>query len=182
MTETTQTVFAPSVIVAEDALGENPTTFSRSQGNIQQDLLFNSPIDEMDGDEAKQIALIAAQAADDRKGEQIVVVQVTAVSYLADYFVVVSGFSPVQVKAIARAIQDEVLENCGRSILRQEGFAEGRWILQDYGDVVVHVFMPQEREYYNLEAFWGHGEKVNWRSLVSLEGLSTRLSKESEKI
>ncbi|MFZ4666768.1 MAG: ribosome silencing factor [Prochlorotrichaceae cyanobacterium] len=169
MTETTQTAFAPSVVVDEDALGENPTTLSRSQGNIQQNILFTSPIDEVDGEEAKQIALIAAQAADDRKGEQIVVVKVTAVSYLADYFVVVSGFSPVQVKAIAHAIADEVLENCGRSILRQEGFAEGRWILQDYGDVVVHIFMPQEREYYNLEAFWGHGEKIDWRSLVRIE-------------
>lgn len=114
-------------------------------------------------DAALQLALIAAQAADDRKADNIRIVQVTAVSYLADYFVVASGFSPVQVKAIARAIEGSVLEHCDRSVLRQEGLSEGRWILQDYGDVVVHLFMPQEREYYNLEAFWGHGQMVDWQ-------------------
>jgi len=111
-------------------------------------------------DEALQVALVAAHTADDRKAANIRVVQVTAVSYLADYFVVASGFSPVQVKAIARAIEAAVQEHCDRSVLRQEGLAEGRWVLQDYGDVVVHLFMPQEREYYNLEAFWGHGQAL----------------------
>ncbi|MEY2978895.1 MAG: ribosome silencing factor [Prochlorotrichaceae cyanobacterium] len=118
-------------------------------------------------DEALQIALVAAQAADDRKAENIRVVQVTAVSYLADYFVVVSGFSPVQVKAIARAIEAAVESDCGRSVLRQEGLAEGRWVLQDYGDVVVHIFMPEEREYYGLEAFWGHGQILDWQAQMS---------------
>lgn len=114
-------------------------------------------------DETLRLAKVAAQAADDRKAANIRLVQVTAVSYLADYFVVASGFSPVQVKAIARAIEAAVLEQCDRPVLRQEGLSEGRWILQDYGDVVIHVFMPQEREYYNLEAFWGHGQVLDWQ-------------------
>lgn len=117
-------------------------------------------------DGALQVALVAAQAADDRKAANIRVVQVTAVSYLADYFVVASGFSPVQVKAIARAIEAAVQEHCDRPVLRQEGLSEGRWILQDYGDVVVHLFMPQEREYYNLEAFWGHGQPLDWQAQI----------------
>ena len=154
MTETIPTVVHSSLVV-ERATEMSPPPLSPFQARVSGNR-----------DEAEQIALIAAQTADDRKGDQIVVVQVTAVSYLADYFVVVSGFSPVQVKAIARAIEDAVLERAGRSILRQEGLGEGRWILQDYGDVVVHIFMPQEREYYNLEAFWGHGEKIDWRSLI----------------
>jgi ribosome-associated protein len=118
-------------------------------------------------DSALQVALVAAQAADDRKADNIRVVQVTAVSYLADYFVVASGFSPVQVKAIARAIEAAVQEQCDRAVLRQEGLSEGRWILQDYGDVVVHLFMPQEREYYNLEAFWGHGQALDWQAQIA---------------
>lgn len=115
---------------------------------------------------ASTLAFTAAAAADDRKGENIIVVQVSQVSYLADYFVVVSGFSPVQVRAIAQAIEDAVEQRCQRSLLRKEGLREGRWVLQDFGDVVVHIFMPQERDYYNLEAFWGHGERIPWSNLA----------------
>jgi ribosome-associated protein len=120
-------------------------------------------------DDSLEITLAAVQAALDRKGSQIRVVKVTAVSYLADYFIVISGFSPVQVKAIARAIEDAIFTQYHRHPCHQEGLGEGRWVLQDYGDVVVHVFMPSEREYYNLEAFWSHGETIDWEGLLSNE-------------
>jgi ribosome-associated protein len=115
----------------------------------------------------RSMALAAAQTADDRKGVDITVLQVTAVSYLADYFVIVTGFSPVQVKAIARAIEDALAESWDCHPLRTEGKAEGRWILQDYGDLIVHIFMPQEREFYNLEAFWNHAEQIPFEPRVS---------------
>lgn len=111
---------------------------------------------------SKQLAITIAQTADDRKGADISVLKVGEVSYLADYFVVVTGFSSVQVRAIARAVEDKVLEQHQRLPLRTEGQGDGSWVLQDYGDVIVHIFMPEEREFYNLEAFWGHAEKISF--------------------
>jgi ribosome-associated protein len=61
---------------------------------------------------------------------------------------------------VARSIEEAVAESYQRAPLRTEGQLEGTWILQDYGEVIVHIFMPNEREYYGLEAFWGHAEEV----------------------
>jgi ribosome-associated protein len=106
-----------------------------------------------------KLAQLVATAADDRKAADIVLLNVSEISYLADYFVIATGFSNVQVKAIARSIEDKVAEALHRLPSRTEGKTEGRWVLLDYGDVIVHIFTPQEREFYNLEAFWGHAEK-----------------------
>jgi ribosome-associated protein len=103
-----------------------------------------------------------AQAADDRKGGDIVLMKVSDVSYLADYFVVITGFSNVQVRAIANSIEDQVEEEWQRRPLRTEGQMEGSWVLMDYGDVIVHIFLPKEREFYSLESFWGHAEQVSF--------------------
>lgn len=99
-------------------------------------------------------------AAEDRKAADIVILKVTDVSYLADYFIIATGFSRIQVRAIAEAIEEKVALTCHQSPLRTEGKAEGNWTLLDYGDVIVHLFLPQEREFYNLEAFWGHAERL----------------------
>ncbi len=100
------------------------------------------------------------EAAADRKGDDIVVLQVTEVSFLADYFVLVTGFSRVQVRAIALAIRDQVAEKCQRLPRHLEGERDSTWVLLDYGDVIVHVFMPEQRQFYNLEAFWGHARRL----------------------
>ena len=113
-------------------------------------------------DEAERLALDIAQAADERKGSDITVLRMTDVSYLADYFVIVTAFSAVQARAIARTIEDTLEENWSRGPLRTEGQLEGSWILQDYGDVIVHIFLPAEREFYNLEAFWGHAQPIEF--------------------
>ena len=99
-------------------------------------------------------------AAEDRKAADIVILKVTDVSYLADYFIIATGFSRIQVRAIAEAIEEKVALICHQSPLRTEGKAEGNWTLLDYGDVIVHLFLAQEREFYNLEAFWGHAERL----------------------
>ncbi|NER85252.1 MAG: ribosome silencing factor [Leptolyngbya sp. SIO1D8] len=121
-----------------------------------------TPVTQPSEESALTLATTIAQAADDRKGANIRVLKVTEVSYLADYFVVVTGFSAVQVRAIARSIEDTVAETLHCEPLRTEGQLEGTWILQDYGDVIAHIFMPDEREFYGLEAFWGHAEEVSW--------------------
>lgn len=113
-------------------------------------------------DDSYQLALTIAQAADERKGGDIVLLRVSDVSYLADYFVIATGFSSVQVRAIARSIEDKVGETWHRQALQTEGQMEGSWVLLDYGDVIAHIFLPQEREFYGLEAFWGHAERTSF--------------------
>ena len=114
------------------------------------------PVDEA----AKALALAIAEAADDRKAGNITILQTGDVSYLADYFVIVTGFSSVQVRAIANSIEGAVEDEFERLPLRTEGLSEGRWVLQDYGEVIVHIFMPDDRDFYDLEAFWGHAERI----------------------
>ena len=116
-------------------------------------------------DESYNLALAAASAADDRKGGDIVLLRVAEVSYLADYFVMITGLSRVQLRAIAQAVQTKVETDCQRQPLRIEGQAEGSWVVLDYGDIIVHIMLPQEREFYNLEAFWGHAERINFAAL-----------------
>lgn len=111
-------------------------------------------------DPSYRLALTMAQAADDRKGGDIVMLHVAEVSYLSDYFVIATGFSSTQVRAIARSIEDAVEEQYQRLPLRMAGQSDGNWILLDYGDVIAHIFLPQQREFYSLEAFWGHAERV----------------------
>jgi ribosome-associated protein len=111
-------------------------------------------------EESRDLALIAAAAAADRKAGELVVLKVAEVSFLADYFVLVTGYSKAQVRAISQSIEDQVEEKLQRLPVRSEGQSEGTWILKDYGDVMVHIMMPKEREFYNLEAFWGHAQRV----------------------
>ncbi|MBD2776609.1 ribosome silencing factor [Iningainema tapete] len=112
-------------------------------------------------DASGKIALTIAEAGSDRKAGDIILLKVADISYLADYFVMMSGYSRVQVRAIAEAVEEQVKTECGRSPLRTEGKAEGSWVLIDYGEVIVHIMMPKEREFYNLEAFWGHGTRID---------------------
>ncbi|MEH2457357.1 ribosome silencing factor [Nostoc sp.] len=107
------------------------------------------------------LAATIAAAASDRKAGEIVLLKVAEVSYLADYFVIMTGYSRVQVRAIAQAIEGKVETELQRRPLRTEGKAEGSWVLQDYGDVIVHIMTPKEREFYNLEAFWNHAERIS---------------------
>lgn len=109
---------------------------------------------------ARELAITIAQAADDRKAENIRILDVSGISYLADYFVIASGFSKVQVRAIARSIEMGVKDTYQRQPIRTEGMGDGQWVLYDYGEVIVHIFMPREREFYDLEAFWGHAQEV----------------------
>ena len=108
--------------------------------------------------DTRALALLAAEACDDRKAVDILLIRVEEVSSLADWFVIATGLSDVQVRAIARSVEDKIEESTGRLPLRREGQTEGRWVLLDYGEVIVHALTPDERRYYDLESFWGHGE------------------------
>lgn len=97
---------------------------------------------------------VAYKAADDKRAEDIIVLNMKGVSYLADYFLICHANSDRQVQAIAK----EMAEQAGKSgydVKRLEGFDSARWVLVDMGDVVAHVFHKDERAFYNLERLWG---------------------------
>jgi ribosome-associated protein len=109
---------------------------------------------------SRQLALAAARTAGDHRGQDIVVLEMRSVTVEFDYFVIVTGNSRRQLHAISEEI-DRVLESeLGDQRLGIEGYNESRWILLDYGSVVVHLFDAETRSYYALEDLWGHAERV----------------------
>jgi ribosome-associated protein len=110
--------------------------------------------------DSKELALLVAEAGDDRKAENIVILKVDKLSYVAEYFVIMTGYSAPQLRAISKAIEDKVFEKYHREPLRIEGKNDPNWILQDYGDVIAHIFVPEAREYYDLQAFWSGAEEI----------------------
>ena len=102
---------------------------------------------------ALELLKVAAAAADSKAGEDLVAIDVSNPLPLADIFLIVTGRSERNVVAIAGEIEDKLIE-AGYKPLRREGRAEGRWVLVDFGDLVVHVFHEEERVYYSLERLW----------------------------
>jgi ribosome-associated protein len=105
-------------------------------------------------------ALLAAQTAADNRGTNIIVLDVRELTSLFDYFVLASGVSRRQLHAMSEEIDHALEDQMGDRRLGIEGFEESRWILLDYGDIVVHLFEPQTRAYYALEDLWGHAKRV----------------------
>ena len=104
-------------------------------------------------DRARELVNIAALAADSKQGEDLVALDVSGPLPLTDVFLLVTGRNERNVVAIAGEIEDKMIE-AGAKPLRREGRQEGRWILLDFGDVVVHVFHEEDRMYYSLERLW----------------------------
>ncbi len=99
----------------------------------------------------------AAQALYDNKARQIVALDVRELTVICDYMVIASGRNANQVKALADDV-DEKMAELGLSLRRSEGQADGRWIILDYGHILVHIFHPDDRAYYNLERLWEDGQ------------------------
>ncbi|NJL97682.1 MAG: ribosome silencing factor [Synechococcaceae cyanobacterium SM2_3_2] len=108
-----------------------------------------------------RLALAAVEAASDRKAGEILLLDVQDISTLADYFLLVTGYSTTQVRAIANAIQDKLLEQESQTPRHIEGLQSSTWILLDYSDVIIHVLTPQEREFYDLDTFWSEARPVD---------------------
>lgn len=92
-------------------------------------------------------------AALDKKAENVVEIDVAGRTIIADKFIIVTGRSKIQTRSIADAISEKIKE-AGLRVSRVEGYADGNWILLDLGNVVVHVFTPEQRTFYNLERLW----------------------------
>ena len=121
--------------------------------------------------EALQIVQIAAQAASDKVAENLVALDVTNPMPLTDIFLIVSGRNERQVMAISDGIEDKLLES-GVKLLRREGKSSGRWILLDFGYVIVHVMHEEERMYYSLERIWSDCPVVPLELVSAGESLS----------
>lgn len=118
--------------------------------------------------DSKKLACVIARILDDKLGKDITILNISNVSSLADYFVIVTGDSTPQVKALMNEVKDKIKEIFSRSPLRVENDARNRWNLLDYGDVVVHILHKEERETYAIEKFWSNAFSINeteWREI-----------------
>jgi len=113
-------------------------------------------------DEARELAKLCARIADDKKGEHIVILRMTELIVLTDYFVIASGASRPQVQAMADEI-NETMRKLRVPCLSMEGYEHGRWVLLDCRDVVVHLFETGTREFYDLEHLWADAPRVRWQ-------------------
>lgn len=115
---------------------------------------------------AGEMAVEAARAADGLKAADVLVLDMRGTLGITDYFVIASGASDRQVKRIRDAVEERLRERGVRPV-RREGERFGRWVLLDYLDIVVHVFLAEDRAYYNLERLWGNVPAVEWRDGAS---------------
>ncbi|MEH6946715.1 ribosome silencing factor [Peribacillus asahii] len=111
----------------------------------------------------RELLVLAAKAADDKRAEDIVALNVQGISLIADYFLICHGNSEKQVQAVAREMKEKA-EEAGVDVKRLEGFDEAKWVLVDMGDVVAHIFHRDERLYYNLERLWGDAPREDVQS------------------
>lgn len=107
-------------------------------------------------------ALLAARAADEKQATDILVLAVGPVIYVCDYFVICSASNNQQLRAIASNIEKTLAQDKVKPIAR-EGLGSSQWLLLDYGDIVVHVFEQEARDYYQLERLWSDAQAVDWR-------------------
>ncbi len=121
--------------------------------------------------QSRLLACRCAQVADEFRGDNIVVLDLTKITPEFDFFVITTGKSRRQLHAIIEEA-DRMMADQGSKRLGIEGYTSNNWILQDYGDVVLHVFDPEYREIYDLERLWGDAEKVDWKAILESQSES----------
>lgn len=126
------------------------------QDEIQPEIIITADEDPEVLEQARAIVDIIS----DIKGENIVLMDLREVTIISDYFIICSGNSDRQLKAIIEHISDGVREKFGRKPMRTEGNSTGGWVLMDYADIVIHAFTPEQREYYDLEELWRDGKTL----------------------
>ena len=110
--------------------------------------------------DSKEKSIFCAQAALEKKALDVTILELKKASSLTDYFLICSGRSDRQVQAIAQSIEEKMGKQ-GIRPLGEEGMREGRWVLMDYDDVVIHIFYDQVRRYYDLEGLWIEAPRIN---------------------
>lgn len=120
------------------------------------------------GPDPNQLAVTAARAAADKKGLSTVVLDVGPLLAITDTFVITSGTNDRQVRTIAEEVEARVKQAGMGPPLRVEGLDDARWVLLDYGDVVIHVFLEEARQYYDLERLWSYADRIEWEDRRAL--------------
>jgi len=114
--------------------------------------------------ESKKMALLAVEALEDKKAEDITIIDISEVSVLADYFIIADGSNRNQVQAMADSAE-EALGKAGYDAKQIEGYQSANWILMDYKDIIVHVFSKEDRAFYDLERIWRDGKQITKEDL-----------------
>ena len=117
-------------------------------------------------DEAKKMALLALEALEEKKAEEVTVLDIGNISTLGDYFIIANGVNRNQVQAMADSVE-EALGKAGFEPKNIEGYRNANWILLDYKDVVIHVFGKEDRDFYDLEHIWKDGIPVTKEDLMN---------------
>lgn len=107
-------------------------------------------------DHARKLSYSIAKVLDEKKGEDIQILDIADATVIAESFVIASASNTTQVKALAGEVEEKIEEQP----IRQEGYDAGRWVVLDYGDVLVHIFLREEREFYHLERLWNDGKNM----------------------
>ena len=118
--------------------------------------------------QANEMVKLAITALEDKKGEDIRVIDIREVSVLADYFLIASGSNGNQVQAMADNVEEE-LGKAGYPCKQVEGYQSANWILMDYGDIIVHVFDKEDRLFYDLERIWRDGKIMEASEFAEVE-------------
>jgi ribosome-associated protein len=111
-----------------------------------------------------QVAQAAAQIAHDNRGQDIVLLDLREMTAVFDFFLLVTGSSRRQLHAIADEIEHMLAGQFHEKLIGMEGYAAGTWILQDYGDLIIHLFDDKARDYYSLEQLWTGAKRIDWQS------------------
>lgn len=119
-------------------------------------------------DEARECSAIAAAAAADKNGMETIVLEVGEIISITEEFVLTSGHNVRQVRSIAEEVERQVKEHSGRRPRLVEGLGDATWVLLDYGDFVVHVFLDETRRHYGLERLWADAPRVDWERLAGV--------------
>lgn len=114
--------------------------------------------------QAQEMAKIVYDALDEKKGIDIKIIDISAISTITDYFIIATGNSGSQVNALIDNVEEQMHKN-GFSMKQREGGNNSPWILLDYADVIVHVFDKENRSFYNLEHIWHDGKEITRESL-----------------
>ena len=111
-------------------------------------------------DSEEVLARLCAEAALDKKAEDVVILDMRGISSFTDFFVIVSGTSEPQLKAIAGSIRERVREATGQRPMAEDGFPVSQWVIVDYGTVIVHIFHTEKRHVYGLEDLWNDAKRI----------------------
>ena len=114
--------------------------------------------------QALEMARVAYQALDEKKGEDIRVIDISGISVIGDYFFITNGTSDSQVRALVDNVEEK-MHKAGYELKEQEGNNSGTWVLLDYGDIIIHIFDRENRPFYNLERIWSDGKDVEMNEL-----------------